>query len=121
MKIVGGSFGLKGSAFISGNTLVIEADRKADYPSSQFKSVDADEVSTKAFGLLGALVGAVVLSIVLSMVIGPLGVVAGVGLAIAGSFYTSKRNLVSVEFLDGFRVVLECTPRAVSKLFKLRP
>lgn len=120
MKIIGGSFGLKGSAFISGKTLAIEADRKADYAAHQLKSVEASQVSSKAFGLLGALVGAVILGALLSMVLGPLGILAGIGLAIAGSFYTTTRNLVSVEFVDGSRVVLECTPRAVTKLFKLK-
>lgn len=120
MKIVGGSFGLKGSAFISGATLAIQSDRKADYRGDQIQAVDAQEVREKAFGMLGAIVGAVLLAILLSMVLGPLGVLAGIALAVAGSFYTTSRNVVSVEFIDGGKVVLECTPRAVAKLVKLK-
>lgn len=120
MKIVGGSFGLTGSAFISGGTLTIDADRKADYAANQLKSVVAEQQSSKAFGFIGALVGAVLLSVIFSMMLGPLGVLAGVCLAIAGSFYTTTRNLVSVEFIDGCSVVLECTPRAVTKLVRLK-
>lgn len=120
MKIVGGSFGLKGSAFISGGTLAIDASIKADYRPQQVQSVVAQEIKEKSFGFLGAIVGSVLLGALLSLMIGPLGFLIGVALAIAGSFYTSKRNVVSVAFIDGTTVILECTPRAVDKLVRFR-
>lgn len=120
MKIVGGSFGLKGSAFISGDALTIQSTKNADYHREQVRSVEAREVREKSFGWLGALVGSLLLGAMISFLVGPIGLIVGVFLAIAGSFYTNKRNVVSVDFIDGATVVLECTPRAVDKLVRFK-
>lgn len=120
MKIVGGSFGLKGSAFLSGDTLAIQATKNADYHRDQVQSVDAQQVKEKSFGWLGAIVGALLLGALISLFAGPLGFLIGAAFAIAGSFYTNKRNVVSVAFADGSTVILECTPRAVDKLVRFK-
>lgn len=48
------------------------------------------------------------------------GAIAGIVVAIAGSFYTQKRNLAELAFADGSTLILECTPRAIDKLVRFR-
>lgn len=68
MKIIGGNFGVKGSAFISRDKkLVIEGAQKAIYSPQQVLSVSANVTKEKKFGILGFIVGAIVLSIILGL------------------------------------------------------
>lgn len=122
MRIIGGNFGLSGSAYISRDKkLVIDAAQKSIYSSGDIISITANEVKEKKFGILGFIVGAILLSIFLGIFLSFLGVIIAVIIAIAGSFYSDKRNIVELNFNDNKKVTLECTPRSVKQLFKFSP
>lgn len=120
MKIIGGTFGPKGSAAIYGGVLNIAAAKKACYRHDQVAEVSYSTASEKKFGILGALIGAVLLAILFGLFLGGLGILIGIGLAIAGSFYTDKQETAEILFDDGNRVMVECTPRAVKKLMDFK-
>lgn len=120
MKVIGGSFGLKGSAYIAGPRLIVEAAQKASYSPEQVSGVVSRTEKERKFGILGALAGAVLLGALGTMFLGIAGAVIGIAVAIAGSFYSTKKNIVEVSFVDGKTLALECTTRAVSKLVKFR-
>ncbi|HET8791805.1 MAG TPA: hypothetical protein VFM75_11410 [Modicisalibacter sp.] len=121
MKIIGGSFGNSGSAFVSRDKLCIEGARKADYSRAQLDSVQSRTEKGRRFHWFTAILGAVILGFALSLFLGVLGVIAGIALAIAGSFHADKRNIVEIALADGNRVTLDCTPRGVKKLINLSP
>ena len=116
MRILGGSFGVKGSAYLSQDVLVVEGAAKAQYRAEQIKSVTARIDSDKRFGLVGAALGVVLLGGLGLHFFGLLGAIVGVAVSIAGSFYTTKKNIAEVVFADGKTLSLECTARAMSKL-----
>lgn len=110
MKIVGGSFGLSGRAtFQSRDFLIISGAIKAKYSPSQVQAVSATEERQRKFGVLGFLIGAPLLAALLSAFLGLLGVVIGVVVALAGSFYSKKTNIVRVCFDDGKEALLKCS------------
>lgn len=122
MKILGGNFGLSGSAFISRDQkLVIEGASKCIYIPEEISSVSVNVSKEKKFGIFGFLVGAIILSIVLGMFLNVVGVLIAIVIAIAGSFYSESKNVVEVKFKDDRAVTLECTPRSVKKLIQLVP
>lgn len=122
LKIIGGSFGLNGSAALSRDKkLVIKGAQKGIYSPEQILSVSANVTKEKKFGLLGFFVGAILASIVLGLFLGVLGVVIAIILAIAGSFYSEQSNVVEVAFSDNKSVNLECTPREVKKIIRFVP
>ncbi|SDG67717.1 hypothetical protein SAMN05216603_1034 [Pseudomonas benzenivorans] len=122
MKILGGNFGVSGSAFISRDQkLVIEGASKGIYAPEEIRSVSANVSKEKKFGVFGFLVGAIMLSIVLGMFLNIIGVLIAIVIAIAGSFYSESKNMVEVKFKDDKSVTLECTPKAVKKLIQLTP
>lgn len=117
MKIVGGSFGLKGSAHLSrDNCLVVEGSARAIYPKGSAQNAYARSDKDKKFGCAGFVIGAVILSAILGLLFNIVGIIIGVVLAAAGSFYTLKHDFVDLEFKDGKKISLECTPRGVKKL-----
>ena len=119
MKIVSGSFGVKGSAYIAKNAiLAVEGARSVDYRSHQIKSVEARVDAEKQFGWGGAIVGGILLFALGMFFAGLFGAIIGVIVAVAGSFYSTKSNMAEVEFEDGNRITLECTPRAIERLVK---
>ena len=122
MKIIGGSFGIEGSTYIGGvKNLVIMGAQKAEYSQEQIQSVTANVTKEKKFGILRFIVGAIILGIVFGIFLNILGVVIGIVIAIAGSFYSKKKNLVEVRFIDNKSVNLECPSRDVKKLVQLAP
>jgi hypothetical protein len=122
MKIIGGNFGIKGSAFLSrDNKLVVEGAQRAVYSPDQVLSVSANVTKEKKFGILGFIAGAIILSIILGLILNVLGVVIALIIATAGSFYSEKSNIVEVRFADHKSVTLECTPRGVKKLVQFAP
>jgi len=118
MKIVGGSFGLKGSAFFSRDKLCIEGSRKAEYGPADVRSVAARSETEKKFGLIGCAVGALLLGGLGLFFLGLFGAILGIVFAVAGSFYSTKKNLADVTFEDGSTLILECTGRAMDKLVR---
>lgn len=122
MKITGGSFGLKGGAYISrDNMLVIEGANKSVYSPDQIKSVSANKEKEKKFSILSFLIGAIILGVLFGIFLNVLGVIIGVIIAIFGSYYSSSQNIVDIHFSDSKEVKLNCTPRSVKKLIKLTP
>jgi len=119
MKIIGGSFGIKGSAFVAGSKLIIESSQKASYGSDQIADVIGRSESARGFGFIGAIIGSAMLGVLGAMLAGPLGLVIGIFIAIAGSFYSSKRLIAEVRMKDGKALTVECTGRAMDKLVKL--
>ncbi len=78
MKIVGGNFGVKGSAFLSrDNKLVVEGAQRAVYSPNEVLSVFANVTKEKKFGILGFIVGAVILSVILGILLNVIGVIIG--------------------------------------------
>ena len=121
MKIIGGSFGLKGTAYIHGtNGLAIVGAREAIYQADAIQSIAARIERERKFGILGCVVGMVLLSILLGMLLSVLGVVIAIVLAVAGSFYSEKRHIVDIGFTDGNTVSLECSKGAANRLAALR-
>ena len=117
MKIVGGNFGVKGSAFLSrDNKLVVEGAQRAGYPPNEVLSVSANVTKEKKFGILGFIIGAVILSIILGLLLNIFGVIIALIIAISGSFYSDKSNIVEVRFSDNKSVTLDCTSRGVKEL-----
>lgn len=117
MKIVGGSFGVKGSAFISRDKkLVIEAVKPVNYSREQISRINTTQVKEKRFGAFGFIIGAILLAIILGVLFGVIGAIVGVVAAVFGSFYSDSKNIVELFFVDQNQVTLECTPRAVNKL-----
>ena len=116
MKIVGGSFGVKGHAFMSRDIFAVEGSTKKDYRAHEIVSVNARVERSKGFGIFGFIIGAVVFSLIGAVVLNILGAIIGFVIALAGSFYTNTVNVVDVEFRDGKKLTAEGTPRAVDKL-----
>lgn len=120
MKIIAGTFGLKGSAFIGGGRLHIESSKKASYTPEQIQSVEVDQLNEKRFSLGSALIGALLLGLILTAFLGGVGLVAGLLIGALGGFVSEKHNAAEVAFVDGNKVRLLCTGRAVNKLIRLK-
>ncbi len=122
MKIIGGSFGLKGKAYISRDKmLVIEGANKSIYSSEQIQSITANKLKEKRFSILSFIVGAIIFSVALGMFFNIIGVAIGIVLAIFGSYYSNTDNIVNIKFNDNKEVDLNCTPRGVKKLIQYAP
>lgn len=122
MKIIGGNFGVKGSAYISrDNMLVVEGAIKGIYSPDQIQSISTRTSKEKKFGIIGFILGAIILSVILGIFLGILGVGIALIVAISGSFYSEKSHIVEVKFTDDKSVTLECTPRRVNKLVRFSP
>lgn len=116
MKITGGSFGLKGHAFMARDVFAVEGSTKRDYRASEIVAVNCRVERSKGFGIIGFILGGVIFTLIGAMLLGLLGAVIGFVIALAGSFYTNTVNVVDVEFSDGKKLTAEGTPRAVDKL-----
>lgn len=120
MKIVGGNFGVSGSASVSNNdTLVIKGANKVTYRADQVASVSARVVKERKFGVAGFIIGLLLFSVLLGLLLNVIGVIIAIVLAVAGSFYSKKRNIAEVRFNDDQVVVLECSGREIKRLYLL--
>lgn len=120
MKIIGGSFGLKGKARFAGSTLEVIGTKKADYRGADITALSFRTEGQKKFGLIGAIIGAVVLGFIAGLFLGPIGWLIGIVLAIAGSFYSTKKHYADLEFSDGAKLNVELNDHEAKKLVKLR-
>lgn len=120
MKIVAGTFGVKGSGFISRDEkLVIEGAKKSAYKQSQIDHIESHTEKDRKLGLLIFILVGVVLGILLGFLYGRGGVITAVILAaIISAFYSEEKNFVDINFTDGQSVSLDCTPRGVKKLIR---
>lgn len=118
MKIIGGSFGLKGKAWLSADKyLVVEGDRSKKYQNEDIASMTSGDASKRKFSLLSFIVGALILGWLGLIFLGILGLIIGIIIAVAGSFYSEKKGVVTISFKDNSVLNLECTQRGSKKLF----
>lgn len=118
MKIIGGSFGTRGSAYIAHKQLVIEGARKTYYEPHQVQCLQTRVDSERRFSLVRAIVAGFILVFIGWFILAIFGALIGVAIAVAVSFYTDKNNIAELTFSDGLALSLECTPRAISKLVR---
>jgi uncharacterized membrane protein len=118
MKVIGGSFGVQGRAFIKNQRLYIKASEKLFYEADQVAHIDTRTESERRFQVVTAIIGGIALCIVLGVFFSVIGVLVGVAVAIAGSFYTERRAIADVEFKDGKRVTLEGSPKGINRLLQ---
>lgn len=122
MKIVGGTFGTSGSAFIGkDNTLVVEGAKTRRFTGVEISALNTRLDKEKKFGCFSFIVGAVIFSIIFGLFLGPLGVVIAIVISAFGSFYANAKNMVDLDFTSGDKVTLEVTPRQMKKLVNLKP
>jgi hypothetical protein len=121
MKILGGSFGVSGSAKVtSEGWLIVNSTRSGKFTSSDVASVLAKQEKHRKFGWTGAIIGGLILLAVLGSMFGPIGALLGVVLAIAGSFYSQKSNSAEITFVNGDALSVEGTGREINMLVGLR-
>ena len=120
MKIRAGSFGHKGSVFLysKGKKLAVEGLTKRDYLPGDIASIDARVRKNRSFGAFGFLVGAALFAVLGMMLAGIIGTIIGIAFAVAGSFYTTSKNLVDIEFTDGQRLTAEGTDRSIKRFLQ---
>lgn len=121
MNIVGGSFGVSGSARITkeGN-LEVRGVKAMRFAGSEISSVTARTEKERKFGYLGFVLGAIILSVILGAFLNVLGIVLAFVLSAAGSFYSNRKTIADVAFSTGDMVSLECTSGQVARLIKLK-
>jgi len=118
MKIVSGSFGASGSAYLSRDArLVIEGQARGVYTGDQIGAIEARTEKERRFSIVSFLLGLVVVGGVLTVLFNVIGLLVGIVLAVFGSYYGDSKTIVDVTLTDGKTVALECTPRAVKKLY----
>jgi len=118
MKIVSGSFGASGSAYLSRDArLVIEGQARGVYTGNQIGAIEARTEKQRRFSVVSFLLGLVVVGGVLTVLFNVIGLIVGVLLAVFGSYYGDSKTIVDIALTDGKSVALECTPRAVKKLY----
>lgn len=121
MKIVGGSFGVDGKAFIDKTEqLVVHGAKQRSFAGAEIASVETRIDKQKKFGVVGFVIGAILLAAILGAFLSMLGVVLGIAFAAAGSFYSSKTNLAEIRFTSGDSVSLQCTPAQLKSLVQLK-
>lgn len=121
MKIIGGTFGVSGSVWISRDKkCVVNGIPQKAYTPSQIGKVTASQQKSKRFGALGFIAGSVILAILLGAFLGALGVIIGIVIAAAGSFYSTTQNILQIDFVDDNSVTIECTPRFASRILALK-
>lgn len=121
MKIVGGSFGVAGKAFINQtDELVVRGAKERSFAGAEIASVETRVDKQKKFGVVGFVIGAILLAAILGAFLSILGVVLGIAFAAAGSFYSSKTNLAEVRFTSGDSVSLQCTAAQLKSLVQLK-
>jgi hypothetical protein len=120
MRIIGGSFGTRGTIKIGSHGVRIKASREATYPPGALVSVSARHERERRFAFLTFLLGLLILGTVFGLLLGPLGFLVALGLCIAGSFYGKSRYLVDMAFQDGSQLTLETSRRQADQLVQLK-
>lgn len=119
MKILGGSFGASGSAFIrEGRVLAVVGDLEAFYEPERIIDVTADSNKQRGFGCFGFVVGGLMLAGVLFLFLGLFGAVLGFALAAAGSFYTTSETSAVLRFDDGKHLRVSASKRELRQLYQ---
>lgn len=116
MKVIGGSFGLKGRAEVANLGLGVYADAEGIYQWKDIESVNATQSKEKHFGIGSFLVGGLIFGGIGLVLMGIVGGVLGLLFAVAGSFYSTNKRGAEVKFNDGKTVSLKGSAREVKKL-----
>lgn len=116
MKIVSGSFGIKGKARIVAGALRVTGARSNMYSPANIAAISASVERERGFGLGGCLLGCLLFGGLGAAAFGVIGLAGGMLLSILGSFYSRKRNLVHIDFDDGQQLALECSGAGVKRL-----
>ncbi|SDO73133.1 DNA polymerase III, epsilon subunit [Halomonas shengliensis] len=120
MRIIGGSFGTRGTIKIGSHGVRIKASREALYPPGTVTRVSTRQEKERRFGCLSFLVGLLLFGTLATLLLGPLGLISALVLCIAGSFYGTTRYLVDMVFKDGAHLTLETTRRQADQLVQLQ-
>lgn len=116
MKIIGGSYGVTGTLSVADDRLNVRSTRSASYSASEIDKVVSRTEKQRRFGVFGFLIGAFILAILFGIFLNILGVVIGIALAAAGSFYSTKTYFAVVTFTDGGTVEVEASHRQITRL-----
>ncbi len=120
MKITKGSFGYKGTAYMSSdNYLVIEGFKRKIYKPKQIKTITSYQEKSRRISALYLFL-TLATAVILTILLGIFGVIIGILIII----FLSKKNIIiefaDIVFTDDETVTLECTPRSVKKLFEFK-
>ena len=116
MKIIGGSFGVSGSASITGEDVQIKGSITVRKSIKDIDRVIARAHQERKFGLVGFVLGSLFLGFIGLVLAGPIGVLIGIVLTIAGSFYSEKFGIADIEFKGGDKITLQGSVREINNL-----
>lgn len=121
MKIIAGSFGVAGDAFISKDRkLVVEGAKKKIYSFGQIQSVNTNIEKERKFAVVGFILGIVIFVPLVLVFFGGIGAMIMLLILFLGAFYSDKNNIVDVCFSDGESIKLSCTNRMVKNLIQFK-
>lgn len=99
MKLIGGSFGIEGSANIGKEgTLFLYGARNASYTAQEVKSVIGSVSKARKFGAGGFILGLAIFGFIGFFIAGLIGLAIAIAICVAGSFYSSETNIADVTF-----------------------
>lgn len=118
MKIVKGTFGTSGGAFLSkDDRLVIEGAKTKNYLNSDITTMVADQEHDKRMSCLSVFF-CLLITALLTLFLGIFGFIFGIVMTAYFATYKATDDFVEVSFNDGESVRLKCTPRQVKRLIK---
>jgi len=121
LKIVGGSFGASGTAYVDSDPAVIKINGsdKLTYPKEHIQQVLAQQAEGKKFSVISLLLGLFIVTPVLAVLFNVIGLVIGVVLSIVGSSYKRKESYLDVSLKDGKSVRLFGSTSEVNKFARI--
>ena len=121
MKIISGTFGVKGDAFISKDRrLVVNAAKKAIYSNNQITSINTNVEKEKKFAVVGFVLGIIIFVPIIGFIFGPIGALVMLIILVVLGFYNDEKNIVDVCFSDGESIKLNCTNRMIKNLIQFK-
>lgn len=121
MKIISGTFGVKGDAFISKDRrLVVNAAKKAIYSNNQITSINTNIEKEKKFAVVGFVLGIIIFIPIIGFIFGPIGALVMLIILVVLGFYNDEKNIVDVCFSDGESIKLNCTNRMIKNLIQFK-
>lgn len=121
MKIISGTFGVKGDAFISKDRrLVVNAAKKAIYSNNQITSINTNVEKEKKFAVVGFVLGFIIFVPIIGFIFGPIGALVMLIILVVLGFYNDEKNIVDVCFSDGESIKLNCTNRMIKNLIQFK-
>ena len=120
MKIVGGSFGASGNAYVTEEgTLAVGGATPDEFTAGEIRSATASTRKDRKFSAFSMLLGLVTITVLLTLFFGPIGLVAGVVVSIAGSFRNKTVRLVHVQLEDNRSVELSGNAGDINSIVRL--